>query len=85
MERESFKTTKGATKYRPVITDETELGHLMITGDMLGFCVDCGAEAYGVEPDARRYECEDCGARGVYGLAELLMMGLIKTERTVAA
>jgi hypothetical protein len=30
--------------------------------DCLGFCTACGADAYGVEPDARRYECEARGA-----------------------
>ena len=29
--------------------------------DNLGFCLACGEEAMGVEPDARRYECESCG------------------------
>ena len=38
-----------------------------------GFCIRCGAEAEGVEPDARRYECESCGEPGVYGAEELLM------------
>lgn len=42
--------------------------------DNPGFCVACGAEAEGVEPNARRYECEACGERGVYGAEELLMM-----------
>lgn len=45
-------------------------------GDCLGFCIGCGAEAYGVEPDARRYECEECGERLVYGAEELLIMGV---------
>lgn len=40
----------------------------------LGFCTKCGAEATGVEPDARRYECEVCGAKAVYGAEELLIM-----------
>jgi hypothetical protein len=35
--------------------------------------VICGAEAEGVEPDARRRECESCGEPGVYGAEELLM------------
>lgn len=43
-------------------------------GDGRGFCTACGAEAYGVEPDARRYECETCGAPKVYGAEELLFM-----------
>lgn len=37
-----------------------------------GFCTACGADAEGVEPDARRYECEERGAHAVYGAEELL-------------
>lgn len=44
------------------------------SGDDMGFCLACGAEAYGVEPDARQYECEECGKHKVYGAEELLMM-----------
>ena len=39
-----------------------------------GFCIACGAEAHGVEPDARQYICEACGEPGVYGAEELLIM-----------
>lgn len=42
--------------------------------DGTGFCVACGEEAYGVEPDAERYECESCGKRAVYGAEQLLFM-----------
>ena len=41
------------------------------TLDDPGFCICCGADALGVEPDARRYECESCGESGVYGAEEL--------------
>ena len=41
--------------------------------DNPGFCIYCGADADGCEPDARRYECEDCGENGVYGAEELLL------------
>lgn len=44
------------------------------SGDYKGFCTECGGEAYGVEPDAREYECESCGAKKVYGAEELLIM-----------
>ena len=27
----------------------------------LGFCLACAAQHDGVEPDARRYVCEECG------------------------
>ncbi len=40
-----------------------------------GFCLACGEQQDGCEPDARRYECECCGARKVYGAEELLLMG----------
>jgi hypothetical protein len=40
--------------------------------DCLGFCVYCGEEASGVEPDARKYTCEACGEGGVYGAEELI-------------
>jgi hypothetical protein len=42
--------------------------------DNMGFCLACGEEAFGVEPDARNYECESCGANRVYGAEEILIM-----------
>jgi hypothetical protein len=44
-----------------------------MTLDDPGICVDCGNEQGGVEPDARKYICEACGAPGVYGAEELLL------------
>ena len=40
--------------------------------DNPGFCIACGEDAEGVEPDAREYKCESCGERKVYGASELL-------------
>ena len=42
-------------------------------GGYPGFCVTCGEETYGVEPDASGYTCEYCGAPTVYGAEELLV------------
>jgi len=42
--------------------------------DNPGFCCGCGCEVEGVEPDARRYECEECGEKRVYGAEELALM-----------
>lgn len=42
--------------------------------DNPGFCIKCGEENEGCEPDARKYKCEFCGERAVYGAEELLMM-----------
>jgi len=39
-----------------------------------GICLACGEEADGVEPDARAYKCEYCGARKVYGAEEICLM-----------
>ena len=39
-----------------------------------GFCLKCGDDAYGVEPDACNYECESCGAEQVFGAEEILLM-----------
>ena len=39
----------------------------------IGFCLACGAEAGGVEPDARRYPCEGCGLNYVFGAEEIAM------------
>ncbi len=40
--------------------------------DNLGFCTACGAEAGGVEPDAREAPCEACGEPAVFGAEELM-------------
>ena len=36
-----------------------------------GFCIACGVEVSGVEPDAREHVCKACGAAAVYGAEEL--------------
>lgn len=62
-----MKTAKQIVKIEDVMRAVEEDGNT-------GFCLACGAEAYGVEPDARKYECESCGAAKVYGAEELLFM-----------
>jgi hypothetical protein len=44
------------------------------SGEDMGFCLACGRTAFGVEPDARKYQCYICGKYKVYGAEELLMM-----------
>jgi len=44
------------------------------TLDNPGFCIACGENADGVEPDACEYECEACGQNKVYGAQEILFM-----------
>lgn len=43
-----------------------------------GFCIACGAERDSCEPDARNYECYDCGEHQVFGAEELLIMGMVQ-------
>jgi hypothetical protein len=61
--------------YHPSVTS-VRVQELLQRDDNLGLCVACGEEAHGVEPDARRYQCEACGKRSVYGAEELLFMGI---------
>lgn len=42
--------------------------------DNPGFCLACGHEQEGCEPDAHNYECESCGEKQVFGAEELLIM-----------
>ena len=42
-----------------------------------GMCIECGEEAEGVEPDARKVGCSVCLQPKVYGAEELLVMGLV--------
>lgn len=45
----------------------------MTSLDNPGFCIACGEDQDGCEPDAREYECECCGKRAVFGAADLLL------------
>jgi len=46
-----------------------------------GWCVACGTEAMGVEPDARRYTCDNCDLKQVYGAEECNIMGWVDVKR----
>jgi hypothetical protein len=64
-------------KIHPSITTDRVLEACereMTSLDNPGFCIACGEEAEGCEPDAREYECESCGEPRVYGAEELLLM-----------
>jgi len=50
---------------------------LQLNESGVGFCVKCGEEAYGCEPDLCEGFCESCDQAGVYGVEELLIMGLV--------
>lgn len=66
----TYTTKTGKTQYMPSFAWVTQC-------DNEGFCLACGGTQCGVEPDARRYTCESCGAAKVYGGEELLIIGLV--------
>lgn len=57
----------------PVVISQARIMQAIEDGGNAGFCLACGAEADGCEPDARNYTCESCGAHEVYGAEECLM------------
>jgi hypothetical protein len=61
--------------WHPSITERImeAVDRSMLTLDNPGFCLACGEEATGCEPDARKYLSENCGAREVYRAEELLL------------
>ena len=42
--------------------------------DSIGFCLSCGNEQGGCEPDARNYTCEACDLPKVFGAEECLFI-----------
>ena len=47
------------------------------SGEYIGYCLACGSEHEGIEPDAREYICDQCGERQVYGAEEILIMDMV--------
>lgn len=51
--------------------DETEVFAAIEEDDNSGFCIACGTQHDGVEPDARNYKCEHCGEMKVFGAEQI--------------
>ena len=64
-----MKLHKSITTERVMAACEEQMFGL----DNTGFCIKCGSEQQGCEPDARKYECESCGEKAVYGAQEILL------------
>ena len=71
-QKRAYTTKAGVQQWKPSLRWAKQSGE---NGE--GFCLACGEVAYGVEPDARKYRCENCGAHKVYGGEELALMGLV--------
>lgn len=69
----------GILKLHQTITTERlhdALQRQMFGVDNPGFCIACGNEQEGCEPDAQGYTCEACGEPEVFGAQEIAMQFL---------
>jgi len=64
-------------KYVIPVMSADEMKDVMFGMGCRGWCLTCGEEVDGVEPDASKYLCECCGERKVYGMEQLLIMDLL--------
>lgn len=54
----------------------SQLEEVLASDNSTGFCLKCGNEQYGCEPDARKYLCGGCTEAAVYGAEEIMLMGM---------
>ncbi len=72
-----YETRDGLTLRRPVMTQRQAE---KVIDSLQGFCMACGKTQEDVEMDARKVACHSCAAQKVYGLPELLAMGLLMVK-----
>lgn len=68
------------SKWHPTITEDVVSAAVQrhqTSLDNPGFCLVCGLEQEGCEPDAQGITCESCGAEMVAGAAELLIIMVV--------
>jgi len=71
-----MKSLKKINKNRsihPSIT-EARIIDAISRDDGTGFCIECGGERDGCEPDAVNYNCPACSQPEVYGADNVLLM-----------
>lgn len=62
----------------PIVMSEAE--YEQQADEYIGMCIYCHEANEQIEPDAEAYECEYCERPGVYGLENLMIMGMIRIE-----
>lgn len=67
-----WTVAQGAQGAPATVISRTRILRAVQSGESVGFCTSCGAEASGVEPDATGYRCESCGQHAVTGAETLL-------------
>jgi hypothetical protein len=68
-----YRAKNGALQYKPA---DDWLIHITETDNDTGFCLSCGEEVDGIEPDAEHDPCPHCFASKVFGAENLLIRGL---------
>lgn len=68
-----YTAKSGAQQFKPSFM---ELQNVITQDSNVGFCLACGCDVDGIEPDARKCHCDACDADKVYGAEELLLLGL---------
>ena len=66
-----------AAKRREAMETEVtidQMAEIAVGDDGLGLCLHCGQQAADIQADARKYRCETCGTKAVYGADELALM-----------
>lgn len=67
---QKYTNKRGQVRFRPSLDELSEMEE-----SNEGFCICCGNIQDGCEPDARNYECDECGRKAVYGYGELALAG----------
>ena len=66
-------TTTGLASVKTPVISQARVMRAIESGESVGFCLACGSDQGGCEPDASGYTCESCGKPEVYGAEEVLM------------
>lgn len=70
-EYKPYTTRSGKQRFKPSLELVKEMDE-----SNQGFCIACAHVQEGREPDAARYECDNCGGKLVFGSLELAALGL---------
>ena len=70
-----YKARNGQTRVKPQLGVDITLKDLDASCE--GWCLACGSFGQPAKPNAYKYKCDDCGETTLYGLDELVAMGLV--------
>ena len=66
-------TTSGLASVKTPVISRARVMRAIESGESVGFCLTCGHDQLGCEPDAAGYRCESCGQAEVYGAENVLL------------